>query len=221
MKTDMRSSLGRTAALPSLLCLLVGVQACATVGALSAGEPQTSFDRAADPAPTVQTLHSLSRVMAAQGRQGECRLVLERLIEDHPRFLQAYNELAELHLRADRFEAAMAVLRAGLEVEPRDGVLLNNLGLCHFLRAEFEPALEQFTLAAAAEPGDARNRANMAAALGMQGRLDEALALYYQILPPAEAHHDVAVLCEAIGLEERARAEFSRAERLATRSNLR
>jgi hypothetical protein len=52
----------------------------------------------------------------------------------------------------------------------------------------------------------------MATALGLLGRIDESLALFYQVLPPGDAHHNVAVLCRSIGNEERARVEFARAE---------
>lgn len=209
MNGYLRSLRSRALALPPLLLL---ASACASGPALPGAETPKDFDRAADPAPTVQTLLSLAHVMAAQGRQGECRLVLERLIADHPRFLPAYNELAELHMRADHLEAAMDWLQKGLAIDARDGVLLNNLGMCHFLRSDFEPALEQFTRATAAVPDDARYRANMAAALGMLSRADEALTLYYQVLPPSEAHHNIAVLCEAVGDEERARKEFKLAD---------
>ena len=79
------------------------------------------------------------------------------------------------------------------------------------LQQRYEASLEYFTRATAADPGDARSRANMATALGLLGRTDESLALFYQVMHPEDAHHNVAVLCRSIGDEERAELEFARA----------
>ena len=197
-------------------CLLL--PACGATGTRPPEPPQPlyapdAFDRGAERGPTIETLHSLAHVMAAQGRDGECEIVLEKLIETHPRFMPAYNELAELCMRQDRPEAARAALVAGLDVEPEDSVLLNNLGMLHFVHGEYGLALERFTAAAAVDTTDARSRANLAASLGMLGRVEECLAAYYLIVPPAEAHHNVAVLCEATGREQRAQLEFDRAKK--------
>jgi Flp pilus assembly protein TadD len=188
--------------------LLAG--ACASPRVESAYAPD-SFDTSVERAPTVATLHATARVMASQGRDSQCELVLHKLIDEHPDFLPAYNELAELHMRYGAIESAAVTLEMGLERAPEDGVMLNNLGMCRLLQKHYEEALDCFTRACASNPEDARSRSNMATSLGLLGRHDEALALFYQVLPPAEAHHNVAVLCRSIGDEERARLEFARA----------
>jgi tetratricopeptide (TPR) repeat protein len=47
--------------------------------------------------------------------------------------------------------------------------------------------------------------------LGMIGRYEESLALYSQVLPPAEAHYNLAVICEARKDAQRASSEFAQA----------
>jgi Flp pilus assembly protein TadD len=190
----------------SLACL----GACSTTPSEDDFAPD-SFDVAVDRGPTVTTLHATARVMASQGRDGECEVVLEKLIDEHPDFLPAYNELAELHMRNGSLMSAQATLELGLQRAPADPTLLNNMGMTLLLEQRYEASLDYFTRATAAEPGDARSRANMATALGMLGRIDESLALYYQVLPPADAHYNVAVLCRSIGDDERAEVEFARA----------
>lgn len=165
-----------------------------------------------DPAPT--TVHALAQILIKQGKDKQAEFVLMRLIKEHPKFIPAYNELAELYLRTERLGDAVETLELGLKMAPEDPVLLNNLGMCHLLRENYEEALESFTAAAAVFPTDARYRSNMATALGMQGNYDECLALYEQVVPPDEAHYNLAVVCEARGDEERAKLEFERAERL-------
>lgn len=196
---------------PILACALLVVSgACSTTPSEEDYAPN-SFDRAVDRGPTVATLHATARVMAAQGRDGECEVVLEKLIAEHPDFLPAYNELAELHMRNGSLLSAQAALEVGLQRAPKDPTLLNNMGMTLLLQQRYEASLEYFTRATAADPGDARSRANMATALGLLGRADESLALFYQVMHPEDAHHNVAVLCRSIGDERRAELEFARA----------
>lgn len=201
----------RTTLVPSVLALSAFVLgACATGPSKDDYAPDT-YDVSVDRGPTVATLHSMARVMAAQGRDSECQVVLEKLISEHPDFLPAYNELAELHMRNGSLLSAEATLEVGLQRAPEDATLLNNMGMTLLLEQRYEESLDYFTRATAADPGGARSRANMATALGMLGRIDEALALYYQVLPPEDAHYNVAVLCRSIGDDQRAELEFARA----------
>jgi len=201
---------------------LVLLVSCASERARrDASGAEEGFDLAADRGPSVKTLHAMAHVLAAQGKDGECELVLNKLIGEHPSFLPAYNELSELYLRHERIDSALEVLRAGLRRDPSDPVLLNNLGMCHVLRGEYPAALEQFTAAAARVPEDGRSRANMAVALGMLGRMDEALALYMQVLSPADAHHNLGVLLTSRGDPEGAAREYALAEELQSRERKR
>jgi Flp pilus assembly protein TadD len=87
--------------------------------------------------------------------------------------------------------------------------------MTHMLRAEYDAALDLFARASGAMPQDARYRANMAVALGMLGRYDESLALYQQVVPAAEAHHNLGVLAKARRDMVRAARELKKAETLA------
>jgi tetratricopeptide (TPR) repeat protein len=170
-----------------------------------------------DKAPNAQTLYSMAKLLAARGRDADAETILAKLIGQHPEFMPAYADLAEIYVRRERIESAVEVLRAGIQRVPADAVLQNDLGMCRLLQRRYEDALEAFTAAAAGVPPDIRARANMAVALGMLGRLDESLAIYLQILPPADAHYNVAVLSEARKDAERARQEYALAQSLAPR----
>lgn len=162
------------------------------------------FDVGGDRPPTVRTMHAMARVLANQGRDGQCELVLHKLVDDHPDFAPAYVELAELYMRNGHPEEALNVLEVAVELMPDDAVLQNDLGLALFLRGRYERALIHFSSASLLDPYDARSQANAASALGMMGRYDEALEVYVRILSRVDAHHNVAVLAEARGDAERA-----------------
>jgi Flp pilus assembly protein TadD len=167
-----------------------------------------------DRAPSVRTLHSMARVLAAQGRDAQCQLVLEKLIREYPEFMPAYVELAELLMRQGQSFDASQVLAVAERQSPSDPVIQNDLGMALLLAGDSARALERFEAAVALAPDDARGRANRATALGLLGRYDEALAAYLEIVPPEDAHYNLGVLAEAVGDAARARQEFAIAEAL-------
>jgi Flp pilus assembly protein TadD len=171
-----------------------------------------AFGQGAGLPPSARTLYAMARLFASQGRDDDAERVLVKVIREEPRFMPAYCDLAELHVRHRRFDAAIESLRAGLTVAPSDHVLLNNLGMCWVLKGEYPKALDRFSEAAGAVPHNARYRANMAMAMGLMGRYEEAMALYQQVVPEADGHRNLAILCEARGDQARAARELALAD---------
>ncbi len=157
----------------------------------------SQFDAASNRPPTPKTLYSMAEILATQGKDAECEFVLRRCISDYPQFTPAYNRLAELQMRQGRVHEAVDTLSVALEISPRDPVLLNNMGMCLLVRKEYDKAAERFGQAAGVVPENKRYRANMATALGLLGRDQEALALWCQILPEAQAKHNLETVHKA------------------------
>ena len=155
------------------------------------------FQQGADRPPTYMTLYSMAKLLAAQGREAQCRMVLLRIVQEYPEFMPAYCDLAELHMRLDEPDNAIHTLNTALKVSPEDPVLLNNLGVCWVMQGKYDKALASFTEAAGISPNDARYRANMAVALGMMGRDSEAFSLLEHVLSPPDANHNLKVVQEA------------------------
>ncbi|MFO0982147.1 MAG: tetratricopeptide repeat protein [Planctomycetota bacterium] len=170
------------------------------------------FEAATDRDPSANTLYRMARLLQVQHRDAEVLQLLRQIVELHPEFFPAYGDLAELELRQERAGDAIKTLTRGLEQFPHEPTLLNNLGMCWFAAGRHEQALDCFTQAAAASPHERRYRANLAAVLAMLGRYDEALYTYLQVLAPAAAHHNLAVLCEARGDVGRAQREHQLAD---------
>ncbi len=81
-----------------------------------------------------------------------------------------------------------------LKLSPEEPSVLNNLGLSYVLTNEL-PAAEKVLRRAAASPrADARVRQNLALAVGLQGRFDEAAKIASEDLPPDQAKTNVAYL---------------------------
>lgn len=147
--------------------------------------------------PTAKTLCAMADILATQGRDSECEYVLKRIIQDNPKFLPAYNNLAELQMRQGHTNAAIETLQHALRINSEDTVLLNNLGMCWIVRRDYQVALKMFTRAAGIMPENMKYRSNMAVALGLMGRDEESLSLFKQVLPDDEANHNLSVLREA------------------------
>jgi len=168
------------------------------------------FQKQANRPPTAKTLFAMADILATQGRDSECEFVLKRIIQEYPKFLPAYNNLAELQMRQGRTNQAIGTLQSALRINPGDPVLLNNLGMCRMVLGDYENALDMFTKAAGIMPENARYRANMAVVLGLTGRDEESLSLFKQVLPEEDASQNLNVLREARNIEKPASTTISK-----------
>jgi tetratricopeptide (TPR) repeat protein len=157
-------------------------------------EPADPFDIGAGRKPTPDTMFALAKIMAARDQQTESMGILRNIISQYPNYLPAYNGLAEAHIQIGQSDEAIDVLKTGLKRAPNDPVLLNNMGMAHFLREEYADALPSFEKAAELRPEVPLYRANKAAALGMLGRSREARLEYRQILSAKYADENVEIL---------------------------
>ncbi|MHC4124148.1 MAG: tetratricopeptide repeat protein [Planctomycetota bacterium] len=155
------------------------------------------FKKGAERPPTAKTLYTMAGVMVNQGKDAHAEDVLRRLLRENPKFVPAYNSLAEIKMRQRKIDQAIQTLTKGLSISPGDPVLINNLGMCWMLRQDYHKALEEFTNAAGLKPENARYRANMAVALAFLGRDEEALSLYKQILPEDKAKYNLSIIQHA------------------------
>jgi len=155
------------------------------------------FQEGADRPPTMKTLYSIAKIFIHQGRYNEAEVVLQKVINQNPKFMPAYNDLAEIKIRKRQTNEAIKILSKAVKKNSSDPQTLNNLGMCWIVRRKYEKALKIFTKAAGLAPENTRYRANMAVALGFLKRDEEALALYRQILPEEQANKNISIIRQA------------------------
>ena len=161
---------------------------------LSVKNSEQDFQYQDDRPPTSKTLFAMADILAAQGRDSECEFVLKRIIREYPKYLPAYNSLAELYMRQDRINAAIETIHDAFRINADDPLIQNNLGVCMIISGEYEKALEMFTKAASIKPENTRYRINMAVALGLMEHYEESLTLFRQVLPDKQANSNLMVL---------------------------
>lgn len=160
-------------------------------------DPDLAFQKYRNQPPSAKTLYAMADVLATQGKDVECELVLRRIVEEYPQFRLTYSSLAEVQMRQSRARQAIDTLSKGLRIHPKDPVQLNNLGICLLICEDYDKALEMFAKAAAVVPENARYRANMAVTLGLMGRYEESQSLFSQVLPEEQANYNLEVLRQA------------------------
>ena len=143
------------------------------------------------PDPNLKTLYAMARILKVQGKEDQSEIVLQRIIAQYPDFVPAYSDLAKLYMAIGQLEDAMQTLDTALELAPGDPVLLNNRGVCKLFKEDYAAALAQFRRAAQSAPREDRYQGNIALALALQERYEEALDVYARIIPEAEAKENI------------------------------
>jgi Flp pilus assembly protein TadD len=156
-----------------------------------------------------------------------------RALADNGNFQQAFDVLGRAHSPDDpdwrilsaqgavldqlgRFEEARQYYASALKIAPDEPSVLSNLGLSYVLSKDLPKAEETLRRAYGRAGADQRVRANLALAIGLQGRLGEAETLVKADLPPEEAAKNVAYLKRMLAGKENARAEADKKIPLAT-----
>ena len=203
--------------LPSkLACVLVllAVAGCVPVNSsdmeMARAEARSEFDRAAGRPPTIRTLHAMATLLAAKGDDEQARIVLMHILARDPQYSPAYNDLAALHQREGHEAEARAALTAGIQANPNDAVLHNNMGLCHLQAEEYDLALERFNHAVEIDPLNDKYQGNRALTVGLMGDDEEAMKIYSTFLPMSEARANVRLIAQI--RERKATTEFGGTE---------
>jgi Flp pilus assembly protein TadD len=169
---------------------------------------EDEFAAGKDRAPTPKTLYAMGRLLVARHRDAQAEYVFMRIIEEHPDFAPAYNDLAELQMRKDATADALATLNRGLLIEPDNAVLMNNAGICLMVSEDYEGALDHFTAASHAASRVERYHANRGVTMALMGEYDQAIDVLLGVLPHEDAHRNLGMICQANGDEARAADEF-------------
>src|ERR1700751_5022080 len=131
-----------------------------------------------------------------------------RALADNGNFQQAFDVLSRAHSPANpdwhilsvqgtcldqmgRHEEARRYYESALKIVPDEPSVLSNLGLSYMLSKELPKAEETLRRAHGFASNDLRIRANLALALGLQGKMAEAEALVKADMMPYEAEANV------------------------------
>jgi Tfp pilus assembly protein PilF len=101
--------------------------------------------------------------------------LFQQLVNTYPRAHEAWNALSVVALRAGTPDLAVEHAKRALELDRRNPVYLNNLGVVYGELGSFAEAEQAFRRALKQKPAYAEGHFNLGKALHKLGRLDEAL----------------------------------------------
>lgn len=171
--TPFLSRLRALPALPLLLCL-----ACLTAGRSVRWQSESALWREAlRQAPRKLRVHAnLSVRYRQQGRPERAGRVVRRAIRIRPMSAQ-YRDLALIALDRGETDAGLAALEPVFRAQPGRPDCLPVLGRLQLLAGRFDAAADALTRARSAYPDDEGILLDLATALALAGRLDEAARL--------------------------------------------
>jgi tetratricopeptide (TPR) repeat protein len=146
-------------------------------------------------------------------RYGEAISLLRELLTNDPKDFQAWTELGTVHLIDQNLTEAEQAYARAIEIRPKFFLALMNLGRLRFMRKNFNGAISALSTALAVKPTSADanyylGEAYLQVKKGSKavGYLNEAIKL--DPVGKADAHLRLATLYNAVGLKDKAAAEY-------------
>ena len=148
------------------------------------------------------------------GNSTEALAHYRRSLEIRPGHGPTHKLLATLYLVQGEREMAEAQFKEAFELTPGDSEVLYNLGTIYHQRGDVEGAITLYKEAIRTDPTHFKARSNLGVAYAEKGDYDPAIKELTEALrlsPDAEAHYNLALVYEMMGLGGLASEEFKRA----------
>ncbi|MDA2938756.1 tetratricopeptide repeat protein, partial [Acidobacteria bacterium AH-259-A15] len=100
---------------------------------------------------------------------------LQKAVELHPRFFQAFNNMGTIYLRMGRHSEAEAALSKAIEINSDSALIYKNMGFIYLLTHRWEQAIDMLSKATALDPSDVRAHAYLGEALYQAKRYSAAV----------------------------------------------
>lgn len=135
-----------------------------------------------------------AKALAADGKFSQALTIIERTIQpDRPNWNALLVKGAILDQMGDHAQARQ-VYNQALTIAPNRASLHANLGLSYAMTNDLAKAEQHLRKAISLPDATSQIRQNLALVLGLQGRFDEARAIYAQTLPANEVEENMAYI---------------------------
>jgi tetratricopeptide (TPR) repeat protein len=148
-----------------------------------------------------------------QKRYDDSIAALKQIVASDPKDYQAWSELGTVYLLKKEFDESEKAYQSSIEQRPDFFLGLMNLGRLRVLRKNFEGAIAPLTEALKLQPGSADANYYLAESYLQIKKGSKAVGYFYEALKidpvgKAEAHLRLATLYNAVGLKDKAAAEY-------------
>lgn len=141
-----------------------------------------------------QTHFAAGRMFESQGDMNKAVAQYQKAIAQNAQHVGAHHRLGLLLSRMDRHEEAIASFRRAVTLKPDNAILHNNLGFELMYVQKWDEAEAQLRRATELDPTFARAHVNLALLHSRQGRFDESLEIFQQVLHEPDAYYNLGLL---------------------------
>jgi Tfp pilus assembly protein PilF len=168
----------------ALLIVVAPVVGCGTTAAVK--QKVTSVIEA--PRRKEETRASVARLHEKQGNLRKAEELYLALHDKKPKNAVYAHRLGNVYTRLGDTELAETYYKKALELDPKNATVLSDMGYAALLRNDLEAAEDYLSQALDYRPNDPLATNNLAMAIGLQGRTDEALRLFRRVNGEADAY---------------------------------
>jgi Flp pilus assembly protein TadD len=167
-------------------------------------------------APSMETEFNIARLYERQKRLGAARKLYGKMSADNPQNLEVLHRLAVVSTRLGDFEQANGYYQKSLEADPHNADVLADFGYSLHLQGDLEGAEAALRKSLDLSPDNQRTIGNLALVVGLNGRSNESLSLYRQVVGEAKAQANLGYIHVQRGEGDQAIERYDRALTLDT-----
>ena len=129
----------------------------------------------------------------------------------NPKLWRSHNYLGIMADRRHLHLSAIEAYKAALAIQPREGAVLNNLGMAHYMNRHYRQAARTFYQAMQAGIDSPKVANNLGLALAKLGRFPQAFDAFKKSTNQAKAYNNVGIALLEAGQPRRAMSCFKKA----------
>jgi tetratricopeptide (TPR) repeat protein len=169
------------------------------------------FEQAKNPPITAKTHFAAAQLAESEGRLGQAIQQYEQTLKLDPNYLDAMYRLGVVHAELKDYPGAIEAWQRYIRATGGSATAYSNLGFCQELAGNSAAAEAAYKQGIARDPKNEPCRINYGLMLARRGNAREALDQLLTVLPPAQAHYDLASIYEITGRKGEAREEYRKA----------
>lgn len=140
-------------------------------------------------------IEGMGLVLLHQQHIAEARSQLMLALQKNPALWRSYNGLGVIADLSGSYPLAEAEYRKALSLKPNSVEVINNLGYSRYLAGRLAEAQAYFERALSIERDNARAWSNLALVYTRQGRYEQAVGAFRELMPEPQAYYSTGYVC--------------------------
>lgn len=192
--------------------LLIFAAGCAHRDNAGASKSQSDeFGSVSNPPIVANTHFAAGQLAESEGRLAQAIDQYNQALSGDPKHLDSLYRLGVVYAELKDYPHAIHTWNRYIQLSGGSATAYSNLGFCEELAGNPSAAEAAYRKGIAIEPSNEPCHVNFGLMLARRGKPVEALQQLQAVLPPAQAHYDLASIYQMQGHKVQARAEYHKA----------